>query len=277
MREKIRRSMAFLLTAVLLIGMVPDTVYANSTEMTAQKVTTGAVSTPEEQENTGEGTTTEAEKAAERTTTEKEAASEKITTEKESTTEDTAQPEKEITTEKETATESNSSTEENSSEDKNGSEKGTATEENDMVTTENASTETAPETEAASEETANQVTRKILKKTDPQSAAKSYMIYSDGSWSEGTIWYVNSGGKKHYVFCLDHGATMYTGKYTGTVTSGYSGEQAFRFSTALNFFKEMNGGYSKKSYYGTVQQVIWNQTDKNGLKTYVSNAWRQLA
>lgn len=35
-----------------------------------------------------------------------------------------------------------------------------------------------------------------------QRAGSSKMIYSDGSWSDGTIWYVNDKDK-HYIFCLD--------------------------------------------------------------------------
>ena len=42
-----------------------------------------------------------------------------------------------------------------------------------------------------------------------QQASTSKMIYSDGSWSGGTIWYVNDNDK-HYIFCLNSGSTMYS-------------------------------------------------------------------
>lgn len=105
-------------------------------------------------------------------------------------------------------------------------------------------------------------------------AQNSYMVYSDGSWSGGTIWYVMDGNRRHYVFCLNKGATMYSGKYSGTLISGYSGKDAFRISTALNYFKDMNGGWNGKAEYGTVQNTIWGAS--NDLTTYINHAW-QLA
>lgn len=105
-------------------------------------------------------------------------------------------------------------------------------------------------------------------------AGNSKMIYSDGSWSGGIIWYVDgSSGGKHYIFCLDHGSTMYTGKYYGEITTGYSGYDAFRVATALNYFKIQNGGYGKKDHYGEVQNAIWN-TGSSGLLTYIRHAWK---
>ncbi|MDE6433702.1 MAG: hypothetical protein K2L07_05675 [Lachnospiraceae bacterium] len=105
-------------------------------------------------------------------------------------------------------------------------------------------------------------------------SSNSKMIYSDGSWSGGIIWYVNgSSGGKHYIFCLDHGSTMYTGKYYGEITTGYSGYDAFRIATALNYFKIRNGGYGKKDHYGEVQNAIWN-TGSSGLLTYIRHAWK---
>lgn len=103
-----------------------------------------------------------------------------------------------------------------------------------------------------------------------RTASKSKMIYSDGSWSGGIIWYVDN---KHYIFCLNHGATMYSGKYRGYITTGYSGYDAFRIATALNYFKKINGGYGKKDHYGEVQNAIWN-TGSSGLLTYIRHAWK---
>lgn len=106
----------------------------------------------------------------------------------------------------------------------------------------------------------------------PQAASNSKMIYSDGTWSGGIIWYVNPTDK-HYIFCLNKGATMYSGKYSGSLTTGYSGYEAFRISTALNYFKSKNGGWGGKKDYGLVQQVIWN-TGSSDLLTYIKHAWK---
>lgn len=40
---------------------------------------------------------------------------------------------------------------------------------------------------------------------------------------------------------------MYSGKYYGRITTGYSGYDAFRIAAALNYFKKQNGGYGKKT------------------------------
>lgn len=103
-------------------------------------------------------------------------------------------------------------------------------------------------------------------------SAISKMIYSDGTWSGGIIWYVNDKDK-HYIFCLNHGSTMYSGKYTGDITTGYSGYDAFRIATALNYFKSKNGGWGGKKDYGLVQQVIWN-TGSSDLSNYIKHAWK---
>ena len=105
-----------------------------------------------------------------------------------------------------------------------------------------------------------------------QQASTSKMIYSDGTWSGGIIWYVNDNDK-HYIFCLNRGSTMYSGKYSGTLTTGYSGSDAFRISVALNYFKSKNGGWGGKKDYGLVQQVIWN-TSSSDLSTYIKHAWK---
>lgn len=105
-----------------------------------------------------------------------------------------------------------------------------------------------------------------------QQASTSKMIYSDGSWSGGIIWYVNDKDK-HYIFCLNRGSTMYSGKYSGDITTGYSGYNAFRIATALNYFKSKNGGWGGKTDYGLVQQVIWN-IGSSDLSTYIKHAWK---
>lgn len=104
-------------------------------------------------------------------------------------------------------------------------------------------------------------------------SSDSYTIFSDGTWSDGIIWYVKDNGKKHYVFCLDKGETMYSGKYAGDLLSGYSGKTAFRIAVALNYFKTVNGGYAGKTDYGIVQQAIWNEGD-TFLMNYINHAWK---
>jgi len=109
-------------------------------------------------------------------------------------------------------------------------------------------------------------------KLETQKASKKYTIYSDGTWEDGVIWYVNPD-KKHYVFCLEKGKTMYTGKYTGDITKGYSGYEAYRISAALDYFEKINGGWGGKTDYGMVQQVVWNEGNSD-LKKYINQAWK---
>lgn len=108
-------------------------------------------------------------------------------------------------------------------------------------------------------------------------ASDSRTIYSDGSWSSGTVWYVHSGSSKHYVFCLEKGKTMYSGRYTGDITTGYSGKSAFKKAVALNYFYKSNGSsWSGKKNYGIAQEVIWDQTGSDTarkLTTYINHAW----
>ena len=113
-------------------------------------------------------------------------------------------------------------------------------------------------------------------------ASGSKMIYSDGTWSSGgqsgIIWYVKSGNSKHYVFCLNKGKTMYTGQYSGDITTGYSGKSAFRKAVALHYFYKSNGNsWSGKKNYGAVQEVIWGGSSSDTadkLDTYINHAWK---
>lgn len=107
-------------------------------------------------------------------------------------------------------------------------------------------------------------------------ASDSRTIYSDGSWGGGTIWYVKSGNSKHYIFCLEKGVTMYSGKYSGDITNGYSGKSAFKKAVALNYFYRSNGGsWSGKKNYGVAQELIWNEGSGTAgkLASYVNHAW----
>ncbi len=109
-------------------------------------------------------------------------------------------------------------------------------------------------------------------------APSDYLICSDGSWSGGTVWYVQPGKSKHYIFCLEKGATMYHAKYTGEPVYGYSGKSAFKKAVALNFFYKTNGNaWSGKKNYGPVQEVIWDETGSDTAKkltTYIDHAWK---
>lgn len=109
-------------------------------------------------------------------------------------------------------------------------------------------------------------------------ASSDYLICSDGSWTGGTIWYVQPGKSRHYIFCLEKGATMYHAKYTGEPVYGYSGKSAFKKAVALNFFYKTNGNsWSGKKNYGPVQEVIWDETGSSTaqkLTTYIDHAWK---
>ncbi|MCI8509334.1 MAG: hypothetical protein HFJ06_12350 [Lachnospiraceae bacterium] len=109
-------------------------------------------------------------------------------------------------------------------------------------------------------------------------ASSDYLICSDGSWSGGTIWYVQPGKSRHYIFCLEKGATMYHAKYTGEPVYGYSGKSAFKKAVALNFFYKTNGNsWSGKKNYGPVQEVIWDETGSSTaqkLTAYIDHAWK---
>lgn len=109
-------------------------------------------------------------------------------------------------------------------------------------------------------------------------ASGDYLICSDGSWSGGTIWYVQPGKSRHYIFCLEKGATMYHAKYTGEPVYGYSGKSAFKKAVALNFFYKNNGStWSGKKNYGPVQEVIWDETGSGTAKkltAYIDHAWK---
>ncbi len=109
-------------------------------------------------------------------------------------------------------------------------------------------------------------------------ASSDYLICSDGSWSGGTIWYVQPGKSRHYIFCLEKGATMYHAKYTGEPVYGYSGKSAFKKAVALNFFYKTNGStWGGKKNYGPVQEVIWDETGSSTarkLTAYIDHAWK---
>lgn len=147
-----------------------------------------------------------------------------------------------------------------------------------ITETENSETSEEMETEeekivAGEEENLGMVLTENVENT--KASSDIYTIYSDGSWDGGAIWYV---GNKHHIFCLNHGTTMYTGLYKGTVTKGYSGKSAFKKAVALHYFYKTNGNsWAGKKNYGPVQEVIWdwsNSETAKKLTTYINHAWK---
>lgn len=106
-------------------------------------------------------------------------------------------------------------------------------------------------------------------------------VLCEGSWGGGYIWYVYQGPKaspiQHYVFCLDHGATMDSGKYKFTDKSGMYGsaKSTFRIAVAMDYFKK-HSGWSDNSGYATGQYVVWNSggnPEAKKLLSYIDKYW----
>lgn len=106
-------------------------------------------------------------------------------------------------------------------------------------------------------------------------------VLCEGSWGGGYIWYVYQGPKaspiRHYVFCLDHGATMDSGKYKFTNKSGTYGsaKSTFRIAVALDYFKQ-HSGWSDNSGYAAGQYVVWNSggnPEAKKLLSYIDKYW----
>lgn len=106
-------------------------------------------------------------------------------------------------------------------------------------------------------------------------------VLCEGSWGGGYIWYVYQGPKaspiRHYVFCLDHGATMDSGKYKFTNKSGTYGnaKSTFRIAVAMDYFKK-HSGWSDSSGYATGQYVVWNSggnPEAKKLLSYIDKYW----
>lgn len=237
---KLKRVLSIVLTLALLLGMYPSEVHAENAETVTMET---IVETTEESTEANTEAVTE---TTEEITTE---AVTEVTTEnpvEESTTEKAA----ECTTAENTINEVN------------------------LDELEFPQLPAEPETEAQESEEKQQTQNTKMMQL---AASSAKTVYSDGTWSGGIIWYVPDGSKKHYVFCLDKGKTMYSGKYSGSITSGFSGATAFRIAVALQYFKSVNGGWNGKSEYGTVQKVIWNETDtaaSKALMQYINHAWK---
>lgn len=248
MSSSIKRWIAGMLTVAMLISLIPDTytiAYAQelTTETSEQVEMTETATEEEKQEDATEasagGTTEAVTEAATEMTTE-------IITE--------AVTETVIEDEQKTEEETTEQLAEEAAEETDGSKQDSMFSMNDFDDTEQ-------------EEEMN-----LLLDTE------EYMVYSDGSWSGGTIWYVKSkSGGKHYIFCLDKGKTMYNASYTGIISSGYSGMSAFKKAVALNYFYQTNGNsWGGKKNYGPVQEVIWDEIGSDTAKkltAYAVHAW----
>lgn len=148
--------------------------------------------------------------------------------------------------------------------------------------------ETVVQTAAAPEPTAQEavteeepVIRKVAKqqmRASARAASTSGTVQADGSWGDGYTWYIMSGGKKHYIFCIDHGMEMHSGVYTPTQVTGTlwdSGKNTFRVAVAMDYF-QLHDGFSNPNGYEDAQRVVWNigGTDtSNKLINYANNLY----
>lgn len=88
-------------------------------------------------------------------------------------------------------------------------------------------------------------------------------VLHSGNWGDGYRWYVYQGPKsdrqKHYVFCLDHGYTMYGGYYSFSMHSGVIGlseKLTFQIAVAMQYFKSL-GGWGSPDGYEDAQRAVW--------------------
>lgn len=125
------------------------------------------------------------------------------------------------------------------------------------------------------------IPRMMMTKASFEDYPATGTILCEGSWGGGYIWYVYQGPRasqeRHYVFCLDHGATMDSGKYKFTNKNGTYGsaKSTFRIAVALDYFKQ-HSGWSDNSGYATGQYVVWNSggnTEAKKLLSYIDKYW----
>lgn len=246
MKQIWKRMTAFILVVVMLLGMIPDTAvtaYAEEAAVTEQSTEESEKETSTE-ETTAEERTTEAEMStelADRDTTAEYQEEASVTEEK--TTEAVA-----------AETSGNLMAEE---------------------TTEQITESDIPALEGdgeyplfSKEETAVAVQAGSDSGYEFDTDAKQWSGYGKSGWK----WYIKSGKSKHYVFCLNEGASMHPGIQDYKKTTGYSGKTSWRFSTALDYFHSINGGWSSNSQYEAVQATIWGSSSP-ALAKYIDHAW----
>ena len=257
---KTKRKVAWLLVMVMLLSLVnPCAISAHAEE---SNITVQDVAIDETTDIDTDATTTEE-------------VQEENTTATEATTEVATESSTEMTSEKTEST-TEIASEAATTEVEASTETTTEVPRDEVATTEQ-SEESTTEEPAVETKVKPPVSKLLNEAKDTNESEKKYVIYSDGTWEDGIIWYVNPKNK-HYVFCLNYGETMYTGQYEGIVAAGYSGKSAFKKAVALNYFYKTNGNkWSGKKNYGPVQEVIWdwnNSETAQKLTTYVNHAWR---
>ena len=105
-------------------------------------------------------------------------------------------------------------------------------------------------------------------------------IMAADQWSDGHFkWYVNTGAAgRHYIFCMEKGKVMKSGIFQPAKYSGAwgTGENTFRIAVAMDYFKK-HGGWSSEDGYVEAQQAIWNEGGTeaaNHLIKYSNYLWQ---
>lgn len=238
--KKLKRLCSLILCMVMLVSLLP--VSANAEDLLD--------SVPVVEEKSADAT---------------ESITEDTTTQEAATTEETeAVEEVEIPAEKEA-----DAVEESKAED------AVVSEPQEAVTEEPTSEEVSPEDAAPPEE---ETTKEVIEEEEIESLKsadhpKIGQVLSDGSWAEGTIWYVYESHKaspRHYVFCMDRGVTMYSGKYDFKEVTGKFGAEGFRMAVAMNYFKA-HGGWHDSTGYADTQRAVWNSPGKSDTAKHLIN------
>lgn len=244
--KRCKRVLTWLLISAMFLTLIPNNAYAMELKEDPAIVETVTESTEEAMQ---EEVTTE-------TTTEQEAATETVT---EQSTEE------EITEAATTETVTESTAEEVTTQE---------------IVAETEQTVEVPETAVQEQVAAKEQTVKVgkVRMKNAKAAATSGKVEADGSWGDGYTWYIMSGGKKHYIFCIDHGMEMHSGVYTPTQVTGTlwdSGKNTFRVAVAMDYF-QLHDGFSNPNGYEDAQRVVWNigGTDtSNKLINYANNLY----
>lgn len=241
--KKLKRLCSLILCMVMLVSLLP--VSANAEDLLD--------SVPVVEEKSADVT----ESITEDTTTQ-----EAVTTEETEAVEETVT---EATTEKETDVVEESKI-----------ETAIVPETEEAVTEEPTSEEVLPEDAAPPEEETTQevIEEQEIEALESADHPKIGQVLSDGSWAEGTIWYVYESHKaspRHYVFCMDRGVTMYSGKYNFKEVTGKFGAEGFRMAVAMNYFKA-HGGWHDSTGYADTQRAVWNSGTSDTAKHLINYA-----
>lgn len=282
--KKARRIFSLFLVAVMLLTLLPVNAYAKSPD---DEIVTEAIEQPDKEGKASlEQEATEAvTEGGSKETTDKELTSESV---EETTTE--AYQEK--TTEAKTELSSSENTDDAAAKQEKTTEEVAASEDVSSEQAEETLTDTQNTEEQPAEETSDGVLQDNNETNDDLLIDEEEMqtfesakhpevgtILSDGSWGDGIIWYVKENKKdvKHYVFCMDHGVTMYSGIYSFKELYGAPlGTRAtFRMAVAMDYFNK-HGTYHSSEGYADTQRAVWNNgttdTSKH-LINYANSLW----